>query len=71
MTEEEGENMSKADEMLMIKHNKMICEIINECEYMIKNRNYMNDIAIKKHAEKIKDIAKFYIQEPTRHPNKQ
>lgn len=47
-----------------IKHNEMIIKIIEKCDYMIKNRFYMNDIAIRKSAEEIKDIAKFYIEEP-------
>lgn len=48
----------------MLKHNEMIIKIIEKCDYMIKNRFYMNDIAIRKSAEEIKDIAKFYIEEP-------
>ena len=50
-------------EEMQIEHNKMITEIITKCDYMIENRFYMNDIAIKKCAEEIKDIAKFYIME--------
>lgn len=51
-----------ADEM-MLEHNKMIIKIIQECDYMIKNRHYMNDLAIKNCAERIKNIANFYMQE--------
>ena len=51
-------------EKQMLKHNEMIIKIIEKCDYMIKNRFYMNDIAIRKNAEEIKDIAKFYIEEP-------
>lgn len=53
-----------ADE-IMLEHNKMVIEIIKECDYMIKNRHYMNDIAISNVAKRIKDIANhYYIKEP-------
>ena len=56
--------MKTADE-IMIQHNKMVIEIIKECDYMIENRHYMNDIAIKNVGETIKRIANHYfIQEP-------
>lgn len=49
---------------LYMQHNQMIIDILKECDYMIKNRHYMNDVAIRQHAERIKDIAKYYIKEP-------
>lgn len=56
--------MKTADE-IMLEHNKMVIEIIKECDYMIKNRHYMNDIAIRNVAERIKNIAThYYIKEP-------
>ena len=60
---EEKEKNKKAEELYM-QHNQMIIDILKECDYMIKNRYYMNDIAIRQYAEKIKDIAKYYIKEP-------
>lgn len=56
--------MKIADE-IMLEHNKMVIEIIRECDYMIKNRHYMNDTAIRNVAGRIKDIAThYYIKEP-------
>lgn len=54
--------MSK--EEILLNHNKMIGEIIEICNYMIENRYYMNGIAIRRKAEEIKSIAKFYLTEP-------
>lgn len=54
-------------EEILLNHNKMICEIIEKCDYMIENRHYMNDIAIRRIAEEIKSIAKFYLEEPKRY----
>lgn len=51
-------------EEILFNHNKMICEIIEKCEYMIMNRHYLNDIGIKNCAEEIKAIAKFYLEDP-------
>lgn len=51
--------MKTADE-IMLEHNKMVIEIIKECDYMIKNTHYMNDIAIRNVAERIKNIATHY-----------
>ena len=48
---------------IILEHNKMIVKIIDECDFMIKNRHYMNDLAIKNCAERIKDISKFYTEE--------
>lgn len=57
--------MSK--EELMIEHNKMIVEILKQCNYMLKNRFYMNETGIRTNVEKIADIAKYYfIEEPKR-----
>ena len=61
--EKEKEKNKRAKELYM-QHNQMIIDILKECDYMIKNRYYMNDIAIRQYAEKIKDIAKYYIKEP-------
>lgn len=49
-------------EELIIKHNEMVVKIIKECDYVIKNRNYLNNIA--NFATRIKDIAKFYTEAP-------
>ena len=63
VTAYEKEKNKRAEELYM-QHNQMIIDILKECDYMIKNRYYMNDIAIRQYAEKIKDIAKYYIKEP-------
>ena len=60
--------MKTADE-IMLEHNKMVIEIIKECDYMIKNRHYMNDIAIRNVAEKIKNIATHYYIKETKYEN--
>ena len=44
--------------------NSSYSKIIKECEEMINDRFYMNDNAIKYHANRIRDIAKYYIEEP-------
>lgn len=54
--------MSK--EEIILEHNKMIAEILTECNSMIRNRFCMNDIAIRRKAEKIMEIAEYYIIEP-------
>lgn len=51
-----------ADEIIL-EHNKMITKIIQECDWMMENRHYMSDIAIRNCAERIKNIANFYVQE--------
>lgn len=43
--------------------NTAYCKVITKCEEMIDNRFYMNDIAIKKYADEIKDICKYYVGE--------
>lgn len=43
--------------------NTAYCKVITKCEEMIDNRFYMNDIAIKKYANEIKDICKYYVGE--------
>ena len=43
--------------------NNAYCKVITKCEEMIDNRFYMNDIAIKKYANEIKDICKYYVGE--------
>lgn len=53
--------MSK--EELMLEHNKMINKILEQCNYMLENRCYMNDDAIKINVEKIADIARCYFFE--------
>ena len=37
---------------------------IKECDYMIRNRFYLNETGIKNTATRIRDIAQFYIEEP-------
>ena len=61
--EKEKEKNKRAEELYM-QHNQMIIDILKECDYMIKNRYYMNDVAIRQHTENIKNIAKYYIKEP-------
>ena len=46
--------------------NNAYCKVITKCEEMINNRFYMNDIAIKKYANEIKDICKYYVGEAKR-----
>lgn len=58
------EKEKEKNKELYMQHNQMIIDILKECDYMIKNRHYMNDVAIRQHAERIKDIAKYYIKEP-------
>lgn len=57
---------NKSKEEIILDHNRIIVEIGNICDYMIKNRYYMNHIAIKEYANKIKEItlANYYITEP-------
>lgn len=43
--------------------NTAYCKVITKCEEMIDSRFYMNDIAIKKYADEIKDICKYYVGE--------
>lgn len=43
--------------------NNAYCKVITKCEEMIDSRFYMNDIAIKKYADEIKDICKYYVGE--------
>ena len=61
--EKEKEKNKRVEELYM-QHNQMIIDILKECDYMIKNRYYMNDVAIRQHTENIKNIAKYYIKEP-------
>lgn len=52
------------DEMID-KHNKMIMDIINQCNYIIENRKYLTDVGIKNTVSKIRDIVNYYyIKEP-------
>jgi hypothetical protein len=49
----------------MLEHNKMIVKVLKQCNYMLDNRFYMNDIAIKTNVERIIDIVNHYfIKEP-------
>ena len=41
--------------------NNAYCKVITKCEEIIDSRFYMNDIAIKKYADEIKDICKYYV----------
>lgn len=41
--------------------NNAYCKVITKCEEMINSRFYMNDIAIKKYADEIKDICRYYV----------
>lgn len=43
--------------------NNAYCKVITKCEEMIDNRFYINDNAIKKYADEIKDICKYYVGE--------
>ena len=43
--------------------NTAYCKVITKCEEMIDSRFYMNDIAIKKYSDEIKDICKYYVGE--------
>ena len=43
--------------------NNAYCKVITKCEEMIDSRFYMNDNAIKKYADEIKDICKYYVGE--------
>ena len=59
----EKDKMSK--EELMLKHNEMVIKILQQCDYIIENRYYLNETGIKNTVTEIKDIAKhFYIEEP-------
>ena len=51
-------------EEFILKHNEMVIKIIKECDYMIRNRFYLNETGIKNTATRIRDIAQFYIEEP-------
>ena len=57
---------NKSKEEVILDHNRIMIEIGNICDYMVSNRYYMNDIAIKEYANKIKEItlANYYITEP-------
>lgn len=56
----------QSKEEIILKHNKMAIEIANICDYMIENRMYLNDTGIKQYAEKIKNIADYWVLEPTK-----
>lgn len=61
-------NKMNEDE-LMDKHNKMVYEVIKQCDYIIANREYLNDIGIKNTVSKIRDIVNYYhIKEPEEEP---
>ena len=47
-------------EEVVLEHNKMISEIIKECDYLINNSFHSNGCGIRYTANRIKDIAKFY-----------
>lgn len=50
---------------LIDSHNKMVIDIINQCNYIIENRKYLTDVGIKNTVSKIIDIANcYYIKEP-------
>ena len=54
--------MSK--EELMLEHNKMITEILEQCNYIMENRKYLTDTGIKNCTQRIIDIVnKFFIEE--------
>ena len=56
--------LASQDEMID-KHNKMVMDIINQCNYIIANRKYLTDVGIKNTVSKIIDIANYYyIKEP-------
>lgn len=48
------------EDELMDKHNKMIIDIIKQCNYIIENRKYLTDVGIKNTVSKIIDIANYY-----------
>jgi len=52
-----------SEEEIILKHNRMAIEIENICNYMIENRMYLNDTGIKQYAEKIKNIADYWVLE--------
>lgn len=61
-------NKMNEDE-LMDKHNKMVYEVIKQCDYIIANREYLSDIGIKNTVSKIRDIVNYYyIKEPEEEP---
>ena len=51
-------------EEFILKHNEMVIKRSKECDYMIRNRFYLNETGIKNTATRIRDIAQFYIEEP-------
>lgn len=54
-----------SEDELMDKHNKMVYEVIKQCDYIIAHREFLNDIGIKNTVSKIIDIANYYyIKEP-------
>ena len=55
-------NQSK--EEIILNHNRMAIEIADICDYMIENRMYLNDSGIKQYAEKIRNIADYWILQP-------
>lgn len=57
------------EDELIDKHNKMVMDIINQCNYIIENRKYLTDIGIKNTVSKIRDIVNYYyIKEPEEEP---
>ena len=42
--------------------NNVYCKVITKCNKMINSRYYMNENAIKKYADEIKDICYFYVE---------
>jgi hypothetical protein len=57
---------SQSKEEIILNHNRMAIEIANICDYMIENRMCLNDTGIKQYAEKIKNIADYWVLEPTK-----
>jgi Ni,Fe-hydrogenase III component G len=43
--------------------NNAYSKVITKCNQMINSRYYMNEIAIKKYGEEIKDICYYYVGE--------
>ena len=55
------QNKNKELNNIINELNNAYCKVITKCEEMINSRFYMNDIAIKKYADEIKDICRYYV----------
>jgi archaellum component FlaC len=42
--------------------NECYIKVINKCNWIVDHRYYMTEVAIKKSAEEIKDICKYYVK---------